>query len=147
MSVYRNEWPLLVLSPSSARYHWENEFQNWLGADSQINALEYFNEVDAATDGMLTNDQIHVLTSSKDTIIPSAETKVVICSYGLVPALVQSRRIQPGSFRCAIVDESHMLVRSLLFVWYCLPNIPVITNSYFLCASHRKTKALNELQC
>lgn len=31
MACYESEWPLLVLSPSTARYHWEAEFLNWLG--------------------------------------------------------------------------------------------------------------------
>ncbi|OEU20498.1 hypothetical protein FRACYDRAFT_179877, partial [Fragilariopsis cylindrus CCMP1102] len=37
MSVYHDEWPLLILTPSSARYHWECEFQQWLGLDSTVN--------------------------------------------------------------------------------------------------------------
>ncbi len=35
MCCYVDEWPLLVLSPSSARYHWEAEFMHWLGKDNQ----------------------------------------------------------------------------------------------------------------
>jgi hypothetical protein len=31
MACYESEWPLLVLTPSTARYHWEAEFLNWLG--------------------------------------------------------------------------------------------------------------------
>ena len=35
MSAYANEdWPLLVLCPSTARYHWEVEFRHWLGEGS-----------------------------------------------------------------------------------------------------------------
>jgi hypothetical protein len=35
MSSYRNsDWPLLVLCPSSARYHWEVEFRHWMGSES-----------------------------------------------------------------------------------------------------------------
>ena len=37
MAVYREDWPLLVLTPSSARYHWETEFMQWLGISSDIN--------------------------------------------------------------------------------------------------------------
>lgn len=33
MACYESEWPLLVLSPSTARYHWEAEFLNWLGGN------------------------------------------------------------------------------------------------------------------
>ena len=35
MSAYAGEdWPLLVLCPSTARYHWEVEFRHWMGAGS-----------------------------------------------------------------------------------------------------------------
>ncbi|KAL3816466.1 hypothetical protein ACHAXA_009891 [Cyclostephanos tholiformis] len=35
MSAYaREDWPLLVLCPSTARYHWEVEFRHWLGTGS-----------------------------------------------------------------------------------------------------------------
>ncbi len=37
MTCFEDEWPLLVLSPSSARYHWEAEFLQWLGDESPIN--------------------------------------------------------------------------------------------------------------
>jgi hypothetical protein len=127
MSVYHRDWPILVLTPSSARYHWENEFQQWLGRDSPINKEKQARvnlggesddeeEEDNGDDvdesncmELLDDSQIHVLTSGKDAIIPSSNTKVVICSYGLAPALVASGKVYPGLFRAAIVDESHML--------------------------------------
>ncbi len=37
MACFGREWPLLVLSPSTARYHWEAEFLHWLGKDSAVN--------------------------------------------------------------------------------------------------------------
>jgi SWI/SNF-related matrix-associated actin-dependent regulator 1 of chromatin subfamily A len=40
MACYSDEWPVLVLSPSTARYHWEAEFLNWLGAASDINCTK-----------------------------------------------------------------------------------------------------------
>lgn len=106
MSVYRKEWPILVLTPSSARYHWATEFKNWLGAKSDINKPQDGEEM--ASD-LLEESQIHVLTSSKGDVLPNRSTKVVICSYGLAPALIESGKVYPGLFRCAIVDESHML--------------------------------------
>ena len=36
MALYHDEWPVLVLCPSGARYHWQNEFVNWLGEQKQI---------------------------------------------------------------------------------------------------------------
>jgi SNF2 family DNA or RNA helicase len=29
-AYYREEWPLLVICPSSARFHWEAELVRWL---------------------------------------------------------------------------------------------------------------------
>ena len=128
-SVYHDEWPILVLTPSSARYHWESEFQNWLGAESKVNKEgEKVPGVMGDDDGvqgegdestgnfvakpcmeLLQDSEIHVLTTSKEEILPTPNTRVVVCSYGLAPSLVESGKIVPGLFRCAIVDESHML--------------------------------------
>jgi len=116
MSIYYKEWPILVLCPSGARYHWENEFKQWLGVDSAVNKEEKsegdktFPDCRKAYKGPLLKEwQINVLTSSKSSILPYEDTKVVICSYGLAPALIESGAIKPGMFKCAIVDESHML--------------------------------------
>lgn len=98
----------LVLSPSSARYHWESEFHRFLGVDSQVN-------IDAKTpeDKLLRKSQVRVLSNSKSEVLrPEDDTKVVICSYGLAPGLATSGLINPGDFKCAIVDESHMLKNS-----------------------------------
>jgi SNF2 family DNA or RNA helicase len=127
LAVFHREWPVLILTPSSARYHWENEFQHWLGRDSPVNKEQQVrlnlggeSDDEEEDDGdepidesncmtLLQDHQIHVLTSSKDTILPTKDTLVVVCSYGLAPALVQNGKIRPSLFRCAIVDESHML--------------------------------------
>lgn len=116
MAIFHEEWPLLVLCPSGARYHWENEFKQWLGADSAVNKeektaeMKFFPDCITSYNGQLLKDwQINVLTSSKDQILPRNDIKVVICSYGLAPALIESGAILPRMFRCAIVDESHML--------------------------------------
>lgn len=82
MTMYKDEWPLLVISPSGARYHWEHEFQHWLR-------------------DVLDKKEVHVMTKGGDVVPRSA--KVVIYSYGLV------KSIPAGVFQCAICDESHML--------------------------------------
>ena len=104
MSVYAEEWPLLVLTPSTARYHWESEFVRWLGINSHINK-----DAAAPTEQLIRESQIHVLTSSKDQILPNKDVQIVICSYGLAPTLAENGDLRPGQFKCAIVDESHML--------------------------------------
>ena len=40
MACFGDEWPLLVLSPSTARYHWEAEFIHWLGKESAVNQVK-----------------------------------------------------------------------------------------------------------
>ena len=127
-----SDWPLLVLCPSTARYHWEAEVRHWLGKESKLLAKsksagggEGDNGATAASsaspaannnnnnddddyESMIRNDQINVLTSGKDTILKSS-TRVVICSIGLIVNLVNSNRINPGFFRAIIFDESHAL--------------------------------------
>ena len=135
MAMYHDEWPLLVLCPSGARYHWENEFKQWLGLDSYVNRTIMNMDKDTIDDGgdkvfpdsirkrphdaastgqpssgpLLHDWQINVLGSSKSEIFPFPDTRVVICSYGLSSVLIDTQKILPGMFRCAIVDESHML--------------------------------------
>mmetsp|Transcript_22862 Transcript_22862/g.26058 ORF Transcript_22862/g.26058 Transcript_22862/m.26058 type:complete len:1300 (+) Transcript_22862:141-4040(+) len=134
MSIYHEDWPLLVLSPSTARYHWQNEFLNWLGRSREEKPfLDFGKNEKSKSDNSKMDDtiiearkekfsgrpkrpmrplmqsEIHVLTSGNDRIIPSSKTKVVIISYGLAPKLAQEKKMLPGMFRSAIVDESHML--------------------------------------
>jgi SNF2-related domain/Helicase conserved C-terminal domain len=120
MSLYHSEWPLLVLCPSGARYHWENEFKQWLGIYAEVNKRDRdgFDKIfpdsrktTAVTNGgpLLHDRQINVLGSSKSVIFPHGDTKIVICSYGLSSSLIEGGKITKGLFRCAIVDESHML--------------------------------------
>ncbi|CAB9508561.1 regulator of chromatin subfamily A-like protein 1 [Seminavis robusta] len=127
MAVYHQEWPLLVLTPSGARYHWESEFRNWLGVNGAASKkLDEFSKFDEETAPLseeaasaaghsfplLRDSQIHVLTSSKGEVIPNRDTRIVICSYGLAPLLAENNGITPGMFKCAIADESHMLKNS-----------------------------------
>jgi SWI/SNF-related matrix-associated actin-dependent regulator 1 of chromatin subfamily A len=123
MSIYHEEWPVLVLCPSGARYHWQNEFVNWLGIQKQ----PVFKLPTGSTDEdgdkggdfnyakckpcmePLIQSQVHVLTCGKEKVIPDRDTMVVICSYGLAPSMIKNKRIFPGQFKCVIVDESHML--------------------------------------
>lgn len=126
MSMYHDQWPLLVLTPSSARYHWEAEFQQWLGAGSPINKkIHDLSENSFQSEGgegekdeeipaenykpqmqLLEDSEIHVLTSGKGHVFPAGRrTRVVICSYGLAPSMIESGALRPGMFGCAIVDE------------------------------------------
>lgn len=129
MSCYEADWPLLVLCPSSARYHWQAEFLQWLGKKSKINKSESDTIIGGDEEEMtaqpkkrprvsksssmklLRKSEVHVLTSSNDDSFtkPDSKIRVLICSYGLVLNLVSKGKLVPGSFKAAIVDESHML--------------------------------------
>jgi len=129
-----SDWPLLVLCPSTARYHWEAELRHWMGNESKLLATDgqtsssttntsgAMGEVSSSSatataatthtnqEAMLRNNQINVLTSGKDYILKhDGSTRVVICSISLIVNLVASNRIFPGMFRAIIVDESHAL--------------------------------------
>lgn len=64
-AAYESEWPLLIICPSSARYHWEHELLKWLDEES------------------VTKKQIMVVCKSKQDLNRGV-TKVVIMSYELV---------------------------------------------------------------
>lgn len=129
MALYHDEWPVLVLCPSGARYHWQTEFVNWLGDRKKFAMKLPMGLEDGDQENIdgnnvpppslprqnrprmepLTQRQVHVLTYGKETVLPDSDTKVVICSYGLAQSMIKNMSIYPGLFLCAIVDESHML--------------------------------------
>ncbi|KAL7548404.1 hypothetical protein ACHAWF_011688 [Thalassiosira exigua] len=117
MSAYRKDWPLLVLCPSTARYHWEAELRCWLGTESRKakEGGEAKDDDNGGDDGhpLLRNSQINVLASGRDPLIrrstDGSSTQVVICSIGLIVNLANNQRILPGQFKAIIVDESHAL--------------------------------------
>ena len=121
MSVFHDEWPLLVLTPSSARYHWESEFQHWLGLGSTINKTkqgeqnnscidvnengdlyeEYGVGIESSREPMrlLQDSEIHVVVAGRENLFPNRNTRIVICSYGLATQAV--RTIQDARPRLA----------------------------------------------
>jgi SNF2 family DNA or RNA helicase len=126
MSAFQEDWPLLVFTPSSARYHWQAEFIQWLGEEGPINqpkeveeklrALENDEEVDEDDVAVISKEpfrllhayEINVLRNGKSRLL-HPKTRVVICSYGLAPSLVKNGLLRPGMFKSVIVDESHYL--------------------------------------
>ncbi|XP_076363842.1 LOW QUALITY PROTEIN: SWI/SNF-related matrix-associated actin-dependent regulator of chromatin subfamily A-like protein 1 [Tachypleus tridentatus] len=81
---YKNEWPLLVVAPSSVRYSWVEAFHTWLPS--------------------LDSQEINVVNSSKESVSGS---KVVIMSYDILTRKVKC--IQDKKFQVIIMDESHFL--------------------------------------
>ncbi len=86
-AAYRENWPLLIITPSSAKYHWEHELKQWLGED------------------YIKPREILVMSSSKDELLTSH--LVVITSYGL--ATREHVKFSKHNFGCLICDESHYL--------------------------------------
>ena len=102
MSAYASEWPLLVLSPSSARFNWEAECLKWLGKKDEDTSNPRANH-----EALVEKDDIQVLENGKEKI--RRDAKIVVCSYGLLATLITKKWITSDTFQCIIVDESHML--------------------------------------
>uniref|UniRef100_A0A671Z2A3 SWI/SNF-related matrix-associated actin-dependent regulator of chromatin subfamily A-like protein 1 n=1 Tax=Sparus aurata TaxID=8175 RepID=A0A671Z2A3_SPAAU len=83
-AYYRNEWPLLVVAPSSVRFTWAEAFRRWLPS--------------------LSPDSINVVVKAKDNLRSGL---VNIVSYDLLSRMDKQ---QPGNpFSVLIMDESHFL--------------------------------------
>jgi len=89
------EWPLLIIAPSSARYHWQIEIAKWLKDE----------------DGTchVTEEEVQVLTGGSQPL--DSNLKVLVVSYDLfdrVKDVIQSVNAGQG-FKVMIADECHML--------------------------------------
>ncbi|KRY88081.1 SWI/SNF-related matrix-associated actin-dependent regulator of chromatin subfamily A-like protein 1 [Trichinella pseudospiralis] len=84
-SYYRNEWPLLVVCPSSMKYTWVEEIEN---------RLLFVN-----------SNQIVVLNTGRDSLPNSSDCSVLITSYDFM--VNQSEALIGRKFSIVILDESH----------------------------------------
>ncbi|XP_053347425.1 DNA annealing helicase and endonuclease ZRANB3 [Clarias gariepinus] len=88
--LYRDEWPLLIVVPSSLKYPWIEELERWVPE--------------------LHPDDINLVESKAD-IMGISQSKVTILGYGLLTndarSLVETLKKQ--RFGVVIVDESHYL--------------------------------------
>ena len=88
MTIYKDDWPVLILCPSSVKFSWRDELNNWL---SDIINLD--------------KEDIQVFKSSKDKI--KNGEKFYIISYDLairnIDILIEKK------FKCAIADEAHYM--------------------------------------
>ena len=119
MSAFRQSWPLLVVTPSSARFHWEAEVIRWLGKDDDDDndddifgnddddASDYGSDSDDERHPPIKPSQVQVLLNGNTKWSPKA--KVVVVSYGLLPRLAANNFLKAKTFRSIIVDESHMI--------------------------------------
>ncbi|XP_038124099.1 SWI/SNF-related matrix-associated actin-dependent regulator of chromatin subfamily A-like protein 1 [Cyprinodon tularosa] len=83
-AYYRNEWPLLVVTPSSVRFTWAEAFRRWLPS--------------------LSPASINVVVKAKENIRSGL---VNIVSYDLLSRMDKQHPGQP--FNVLIMDESHFL--------------------------------------
>lgn len=80
---YRDEWPCLIIVPSSVRLQWAEQFERWVPG--------------------LSGDDVNVVMSGK-----CAVNKLInIISYDLVVRLAED--IHARKFRVVVADESHLL--------------------------------------
>ncbi|CAN8003353.1 unnamed protein product [Ixodes pacificus] len=81
---FREEWPVLVVAPSSVRFTWKEAFLHWMPS--------------------LRDDQVTVLVTGSDKV--DKDHQVVITSYDLLSRKVDDIR---GKFQVVILDESHFI--------------------------------------
>ncbi|KAJ1485867.1 P-loop containing nucleoside triphosphate hydrolase protein [Baffinella frigidus] len=85
-ATYIEEWPLLVVCPSSMRGMWEQEILKWLPT-------------------LVAEGEVNVIYTGKDEI--DADSKVTIISYDLFAKMKDS--IDGVGFRVVVADEAHYL--------------------------------------
>jgi len=84
---YREDWPCLVVAPSSMRFVWRDQIVEWL-------------EVQA--------EQVQVLTNGKEKL--NGHARFVVVSYNLVAKQERFQKRADGSpYKTLIVDESHFV--------------------------------------
>ncbi|XP_028600619.2 DNA annealing helicase and endonuclease ZRANB3 isoform X3 [Podarcis muralis] len=87
---YKNEWPLLIVVPSSLRYPWVDEMEKWIPE--------------------LSPEDIVVIQNKTDTWrIPTS--KVTVLGYGLLTsdAKTLTEALYKQNFKVVVVDESHYM--------------------------------------
>lgn len=83
-SYYREEWPVLVVTPSSVRFAWKEAFLQWVPS--------------------LADDDITVLLTGNDKV---NSHQVVITSYDLLSKKVEEMCL--AEYNIVILDESHFI--------------------------------------
>ena len=84
--MYKDDWPVLIVCPSSIKLIWKHELLKWLP-------------------GEISEREIQVFSSGKDGFIKDA--KIYIFSYELATKMSES--IDHMEFKIVIADEAHYL--------------------------------------
>ncbi|NWU78451.1 ZRAB3 endonuclease, partial [Onychorhynchus coronatus] len=87
---YKNEWPLLIVVPSSLRYPWVEEMEKWIPE--------------------LSPDDITIIQNKTD-VGRISTSKVTILGYGLLTSDAQTLidTLYRQNFKVVVVDESHYM--------------------------------------
>ncbi|XP_027551676.1 DNA annealing helicase and endonuclease ZRANB3 isoform X1 [Neopelma chrysocephalum] len=87
---YKNEWPLLIVVPSSLRYPWVDEMEKWIPE--------------------LSPDDITIIQNKTD-VGGISTSKVTILGYGLLTSDAQTLidTLYRQNFKVVVVDESHYM--------------------------------------
>ncbi|XP_032771438.1 DNA annealing helicase and endonuclease ZRANB3 [Rattus rattus] len=87
---YKEEWPLLIVVPSSLRYPWIEELEKWIPE--------------------LEPEEINVITNKTDTG-RIATSRVTVLGYGLLTTDAETllEALDRQNFKVVIVDESHYM--------------------------------------
>ena len=108
MSWYSQDWPVLIVCPSSLRLNWESEILKWhRGADDGVEGS------DGDSGGSGLEDRIDVIFSASDRVLMERRLTlrdrrfVTIVSYNLVSAL--AKVIADVDYGIVVADESHMI--------------------------------------
>ncbi|NXG07727.1 ZRAB3 endonuclease, partial [Sakesphorus luctuosus] len=87
---YKNEWPLLIVVPSSLRYPWVDEMEKWIPE--------------------LSPDDISIIQNKTD-VGGISTSKVTILGYGLLTSDAQALidTLYRQNFKVVVIDESHYM--------------------------------------
>lgn len=99
-AYYHEDWPLLIICPSSLRLNWEAEVLKWLPFIKRDNLFIVFN----AKDGHA------LLTRADDKKVQGRLFGIVIISYDLATKLADD--LKQYGFGAVICDESHAIKNS-----------------------------------
>eukprot|EP01038_Epipyxis_sp_PR26KG_P008999 gene8999-12140_t len=109
--AYRDDWPVLVICPSSARHHWQAEILSLLNPD----ILSTVNEV------TVVDNSSHPITTKSS----QYSYKFVIISYNLVAKMIDG--LNGVAFKIVIADECHYLKSPTAARTKCL--LPILHNA------------------
>jgi len=87
-TVYKEEWPCLILCPSSLKYNWMNEIATWLK-------------------DLVKSNEVQIISKSSDNFYMGS--KFIIISYELAKRIEMVKKIQAKDFKIGVADEAHYL--------------------------------------